>query len=442
MLRSSYAEYRHWRRWARIALALSALLHLLFLGGLYLAYDPQVRPPIYRVRLEPLPTFSYSAPSLLAPSRLPLPGFSPEGVVGPGEIPAFGMEGGPEGPGPGMAGMERLPSGPPGGGVTGEKVPAFADPALPDLDYEGLLVEKLRQEIAEREQYARFHLFDADTTDEESRRRSRARQIVERAIAAMGGRTALEQIREMRARVWIEPNEHCSRAGVANVPPYPYPVALWKYTAQGIFTSQPVNTTLSFDPDVPNTIATVRNPCITQPRYYQLFDARWGGRTPPVSAVIGRLREQGEAARWHFVDHFLGKGVEIHYLASEEFEIPYSHHQRDLGAMGEARQVDVVQVVDERYGQLQEAFFDEETGLLLALREGLTPQEQRWYLMRYAKEPPVWTTVLGNYQPIQGVLTPHRLVRGSTQSPGAVAVHLRIAYNGGEPDQSEPDVRQ
>jgi hypothetical protein len=57
-------------------------LHLLFLGGLQLAYTPQVRPPSYRVRLEPLPALKYSEPPLLAPSRLPLPVFSPEETAG------------------------------------------------------------------------------------------------------------------------------------------------------------------------------------------------------------------------------------------------------------------------------------------------------------------------------------------------------------------------
>lgn len=130
--------------------------------------------------------------------------------------------------------------------------------------------------------------------------------------------------------------------------------------------------------------------------------------------------------------------MEIYYRGSEAFENPYPDHQRDIGSASERRQVDVVQVVGERYGQRQEAFFDEETGLLLALREGLTAEEQRWHMKRCAKEPPVWTTIYGNYQPIHAVLTPHRLVRGSNQLPWAVAIHLRIAYSGNEPDLSEP----
>jgi len=140
------------------------------------------------------------------------------------------MEGGfkGKGPAPGIAGVEGLPLG--AGAGPGEKAGVFVMPALhaPDLDARG--IEKLRQEEAEREQYARFHLLDADTTDEDSRRQSRAKRIIERATAAMGGRGALGRIGEMKARLWIEADEHCSNAGVANVPPYAYPVALWQYT--------------------------------------------------------------------------------------------------------------------------------------------------------------------------------------------------------------------
>jgi hypothetical protein len=159
-----------------------------------------------------------------------------------------------------------------------------------------------------------------------------------------------------------------------------------------------------------------------------------------VKTLVGRQREQGEATRWHFIDHFLGEGVEIYYLGSEEYRNPYPRHETDLEDRGRGRLVDVIQVVDERFGQLQEALFDQETGLLLALHEGLTPEEQRWYMMRYARKSPVWMTTFGNYQPVQGVLTPHRLVRGSNEPPVFVAIHLKIAYNGDEPDRTEPDV--
>jgi hypothetical protein len=352
-----------------------------------------------------------------------------------------------EGSGVGAAGVEGLPLGEPGAGsILGEKTNSFPLPALPELNYDSLLVDKLRQELAEREQYARFHLLDADTTDEKSRRRSRARQVVEQAIAAMGGREALEKIREMKARVWIEATEHVIeiKSGtvvvglkILELPPYVYPVVDWRFSRYG-FERRPVVVAASFDFNTPNGKELVRDPKFTKSRFARLFESRWSA----LSTQVGKLREQGEAIRWHFIDHFLGEGVEIYYLTSEEFNNPYPHHEKDLEDRGKGRMVDVVQVVDERYGQFQEALFDQETGLLLALREGLTPEEQRRYMQRYAKEPPVWITVFGNYQPIHGVLTPHRLVRGSNLDPRFVSIHLKVAYNSDEPDRSAPDVSQ
>ena len=111
MARSPWSGNLNWRRWARIALALSALLHLLFFFLVNLVYTPLAAPPpSYRVLLEPPATFTYSDPiQSLAPSRLPIPRFSPDGAVGPGQSPSFGMGGGAEGQGlgPRAAGLVR-----------------------------------------------------------------------------------------------------------------------------------------------------------------------------------------------------------------------------------------------------------------------------------------------------------------------------------------------
>lgn len=448
MPRSSFSGNQNWRRWARIALGLSFLLHLLFLCLVELVYNPLALPESrYRVRLEPPNTFSFSEPfPSLAPSPLPVPSPHPGELEGLGQAPAPGIPGFPAGQGEGMAGQPGLPSGLPGGEFVPGKAPEFVVPALPIFDYDALLIDKMRQEIAEREQYARFHVLDADTTDDKSQRRSRARQIVERAIAVMGGREALGKIREMKARVWVEATEDVKeiKSGsvvvgltVLELPPYVYPVVDWHFSSKG-FERRPVVITTSFDLNTPNGKELVRDPKFTKLRFTRLYESRWSALPPQA----GKLREQGEAARWHFIDHFLGEGVEIYYLTSEEFRNPYPHHEQDLEDRGKGRMVDVVQVVDERYGQLQEALFDQETGLLLALREGLTPAEQRWHMQRFGQASPVWMTLYGNYQPVQGVLTPHRLVRGSNLDPRFVAIHLKIAYNGEEPDRSEPDVRQ
>lgn len=101
----------------------------------------------------------------------------------------------------------------------------------------------------------------------------------------------------------------------------------------------------------------------------------------------------------------------------------------------EDRLVEVIRLEDERYGQLQEAFFDQQTGLLLATVDALTPEEQAQFRRAYPRRaPPVWTTTYDRYQPIRGVLTPHRLVRSG------VTIHFKVAYNGDEPDPSIPDL--
>lgn len=85
MARGAVEHHRDWRRWARISLALSALVHSFLLFALELTYAPDLSPPRYRVRLEPLTAFTYSEPPVaLAPERLPLPTILPEGEVGPG----------------------------------------------------------------------------------------------------------------------------------------------------------------------------------------------------------------------------------------------------------------------------------------------------------------------------------------------------------------------
>jgi hypothetical protein len=223
-------------------------------------------------------------------------------------------------------------------------------------------------------------------------------------------------------------------------------VAYWYFTAQGEFTNLRWTFKISLDPEIPNPLHVLRNPCRTLGYYYAAFDSRWsfpGLPAPrPVPEVlelqrVGRLREQGEAVRWHFIEHFLGEGVSLAYLATEHLP------GRVFGGEGADRPVEAIQVVDERYGSLQEAFFDQETGLLLGTLDALTPAEERWFRTAYPRRsPPVWATWYGEYRLSHGVLVPHCLVRRNTRSGGAVKVLLRIAYNGEEPDRSEPDVSQ
>lgn len=422
------------------ALVASLLLHLLLVLLLEFSYTPL--PVTYRVTFQ-LPSTRFSQPPEPFAPGPPVPGGLPQPLEFPaGTGPGFlsDLPGPPAGP---AAGSPELPGFLSGPGIEGLFPPKPLDFKAPDLilpDFNTLAIAQVRALAEEREGYARFRLFDfdADTTDAESRRRSRAKQIVERAIEAMGGREALLKIREMKARVWLESTESCWTSTPVQVPPYVYPVAIWQYTAQGTFADKHVEVKISLDPALPNPDYVLRPPCNLS-SYYTLFDSRWVFPSPgtprEISAVrelqpAGRLREQGEAARWHFIDHFLGDGVNISYVRSERLE------GRRFARNAKDRLVEVIRVEDERYGQFQEACFDQQTGLLLATVDGLTPQEQQWYRRAYGREPPVWPTLYDRYQPIRGVLTPHRLIRSG------VTIHFKVAYNGEEPDPSIPDVNE
>ncbi|MFC1526017.1 hypothetical protein ACFL6X_04305, partial [Candidatus Latescibacterota bacterium] len=312
-----------------------------------------------------------------------------------------------------------------------------------ELDLDELALEGLRRRIEERERYARIQVYDADTTDAESRNRRRARQVVERAIEAMGGMDSLLAIREMRAHVWIEASEHVIPATL-EVPmqvypraPYAYPVARWFFKGWDTFVEEPIRVEASTDPAVVNPPYVFLNPRTSLTRYDLLFPNQWAILLPEAR----QLREQGRGARWHFVDRFLGEGVSISYVGRERYRSP-------SGPMP----VDVIQVNDRQYGDLIEALFDRDTGLLTCLREGLNPEEEERYRVARSQRRggvspranvPTWDTQYDDYRPVNGVLTAHllrriRLLRGSP--PIKVTVRLKVAYNGAFPDASPPEL--
>ncbi len=303
---------------------------------------------------------------------------------------------------------------------------------LPNLGQ--LFLDGERRRIAEREHYARPFRYDADTTDAESQSRRRAREIVERAIRVMGGQRLLASITEMRARVWIEAWENVDEfpppRRVYNVGTYAYPIVEWHYSGFDSFSSRPIQIKTSFDPDVPYPLYLHLNPAITRSRYTRLFEHRWLF----FGEKARQLRLDGEAARWHFLDRFLGEGIIIHYLGTEEF----------------AKQpAFIVRVDDRRYGHYLDAFFAQASGLLLGVRESLTPTEAQRYRSKYQQAIPVWTTTYSKYRRVNGLLTPHRFTRSGPYRPQRfgrdtptvqVSIQLQIAYNGQQPTAEPPDL--
>ena len=294
-------------------------------------------------------------------------------------------------------------------------------------DIDSLAIEAVRKLVDEYETYARFYLPDANLDEADLQSRDKAREVVERAIAAMGGWDALLAVSEMRAKVWIQSNKNIVGTSIANVPDYVYPMEYWHYKGLDTFARERIKVTLSLDLAAPNPLYALRNPPETG-TFFGLFHRRWSFFASHEKPLKTRQRQEGETAHWHFVERFFGEGVVLNYIDAEYFA---------------AYPVEVIQVQDMRYGRYYEAFFDRRSGLLLAVREGLTPAEREWYRKarkpRDPADPPVWTTVFHRYKSVDGVLTPHVLERWDYDRM-ALIVHLSIAYNGAQADESEPTI--
>ena len=296
-----------------------------------------------------------------------------------------------------------------------------------DLDSLSLAAEVRRR--AALEAFARLYMADVDTTDAESEARRRARQIVERAIAVMGGHARLSAMHSLRLRAWVEAWEHVvdypPPARIMPIGQYVYPVVEWDYgfsrDATAHFSARPIQIDRS-DP------LLERNPAISLRRFAQLFQYRWLFLKESARA----LRLDGEVERWHFLDRFLGYGIVLHYVGQEPFA---------------GQQAEVVRVDDRRYGHLLEAYFARASGLLLGVREGLTDGEAQAYRAQYQKRSPSWTTTYEKYKRVCGVLEPHRISRsgpacahcyGREQPDIQISVQLQIACNEDAFDEQPP----
>ena len=179
---------------------------------------------------------------------------------------------------------------------------------LPTLEQMQMQMVRMRSE--ELEQYARLWVPDADTTDQESRDRLLARQIVLAAVGAMGGMEALLEIRDMQ----YQGRFHKS-------------YGTWSRYALYL----PARATLIYD---------------GHRGFVDLF-----GEVYPLKGE-GLREVQRRAERWDFLSRYLGDGVSLRYLGTRQSVRQEATHH-------------VVLVEDLKFGGRPfRALFDSETKLL------------------------------------------------------------------------------
>lgn len=303
---------RRSRRWFGAFLLISTLLHLLFLlfqdwvaqqGGAEIRFAVQLPPP--------LPSFSAQAP---VPAR-PLASGDELEQAGP-EGGTAGWQGeGETGEGPSMEPGSGLAQGwgSPGGGV-GEKAGQFVAPrdTLPSLIE--MEAHRLRRYLEARERYARLELLDADTTDEASRRRRQAQEVVLQAVEAMGGAGALVQLRSLQDQEGFHKSY-----GMRS-----------KY-ARGLIGGA----RLVYDGE------------------QAWIEVR--GKARPLKGQ-GLREVERRAERWDFLSRYLGEGIRLTYLG------PWKD--------AEGWNLRVLEVEDRKYGTRPfRALFDQESHLLVAEEE-------------------------------------------------------------------------
>ncbi len=285
------------------------------------------------------------------------------------------------------------------------KARKFQAPPVEMADLNELALRAVRERAEQAEQHVRFYLEAVTPGTAAYKSRQRAEEIVERAIAEMGGRRALASIKGVRIKTSIKAWDHRMGREVRQVSPYLYPVSNRHYKGWGEVTDISLKEKRG-QAVAANRDGEMRNPAESLSRYYRLFNLRWDFLTP----ASRQARQMGETRRWHFLDRFFGDGVVLRYIQTERF--------RD-------RLTDVIRVDDTLYGNYYEALFSRSTGLLIATRDGLTAAEQRDYRQNYRQRSPVWTTTYEDYEAVQGILTPHRLERTGPNCPSCRTVNER-----------------
>ena len=335
-----------WRRqrarrrgiWLLAAHVAAALLHLLlFLVVLQLPDTAQLSLLPIRYHTPP------AIPAALRPERPELPKGEMKRIVIDHRLPALPRS------------ASRLPDLPPleasivaltlgrstaeGLGARREAFEAMADslPTLEEIELAGVArgAEQMRA-------YRRLRLPDADTSDLESADRKRARQIVQRAIDAMGGAQALANLRQM------------------SLAPAQTPAMFdeWESVRTGVRTETEMRERLDLRRTWFRRTAFHQQYAQTLPGGGRLV---WDGRAafiavgeavvPVIGDSVTVIRNRAE--RWDFLSRFVGDGVEVSYLASPR------------GV--DRNRYDVIRVDDRRFGGLLfRAWFDRDSGLLVA----------------------------------------------------------------------------
>ena len=206
-------------------------------------------------------------------------------------------------------------------------------------------VDSYRLRMLELDERRLRRLPLADTASVAGQRRRRGEEIVDRAIDAMGGLDRLLALRDMTVRVehWDSDAFRWHPGGT-------------RYYARGTWFREDVERgiTRGFDGRV---------------SWY----SRFGILRPPPD-----LRKQAE--RWDFISRFRGDGVAVEYVGTHEMQ---------------RKRVDVIRVIDVKYGKERLAYFDRGSGLLAA--EG-TGRSRQTYL---------------KYREVRSVLVPY-LVGGAS----------------------------
>ena len=197
------------------------------------------------------------------------------------------------------------------------------------LSYEEALTDLYRRKLVELHGRRIRVLPLADVTSEAGRRRSRAQEIIARAIEAMGGLERLQAVRDKRIEV-----EHWNGQR-----------SIW----EGI--------------EVRSYLRGQRYRLDLAPRLARGYDGRQSWYLY-YGFLIGPPDERHSAERWDFLTRFRGDGVIAEYVGRRELQFSV---------------LEAVRIIDTKFGRQRLAYFDVEDGLLFAEVEGCRRTTYREY---------------------------------------------------------------